>query len=310
MEIAVCLKQSTDPGSVEINPRTGQVEKARVIKMIDPSGLCALEAALQIKEQFGGRVALFSIGPAEADKCLTEALAMGADQVLRIWEYDWENVSSSQLTAYALSFYLKKQPFDLILCGDSGDRFHAAEVPAWIAEYLALPLLTGVAALTVQEEGKSIRVKRKLEKGKRQVLDCRLPAVLAVTESIHHPRKCALPDLLTALEQEIPVSDLLLKTVARMIPGHVHRDIRYQVQQLRRLPHLIYAPDCSLSGAERIAALVSGGVERKKTEFVQGSPQEAARRIIAFLEEKEVIARETGREKTAEAEDADEQSVL
>lgn len=293
MDIVVCLKQINDPGSVEVNPLTGKVDEKRLVKITSPSDLCALEAALQIKEECGGTVTVLSLGPVETDKCLKEALAMGADQVLRIWEYDWENVFDPQLIAYALSSYIKKQAVDLVLCGDEGDNYHASEVPAWLSEYMAMPLITSTCQLIVQEDLKSIKVKRKLEKGKRQVMECDLPAVLAVTKSLNQPRENTLPRLITALENEIPVAKLLMRTIAQMMPQNINREIRYQVQPIRPDPQLIYTPDGSLSVEERIEGLVSGGMVRKKAEFVQGSPEEAAQRIIEFLKEQEAIKSET-----------------
>ncbi|MEL7563607.1 MAG: hypothetical protein AAGU27_01800 [Dehalobacterium sp.] len=289
MDIAVCLKQIVDPGSVDVDPLTGKVNEKRAVKITNPSDLCALEAALAIKEQYGGKVSVLCLGPEEFNKSLKEALAMGADQVLRIWEYDWENVEEPQMIAFALTTILKKQHCDLIICGDRGDSFRASEVPAWIAEYMNLPLITGIVDLTVHDNLKSVSIKRKLEKGKRQIMECDLPAVLAVTKYLNQPREYALSNLLINLENVIPVRHLLFGTVAKMLPKNVKKEVRYQVQKLRPEPQLIYTPDGSLSAAERMESLVSGGMVRKKTEFVQGSTEEIILRILEFLKEKEVI---------------------
>ncbi|ATW24924.1 electron transfer flavoprotein subunit beta/FixA family protein [Candidatus Formimonas warabiya] len=291
MDIVVCLKQVADPGSVEIDPGTGRVEEKRSVYVTHPADLSALEAALALKEQLGGRVSVLSLGPARTERSLREAWAMGADQVLRIWEDDWENVCAPHFVAFALAYFIKKMPCDLVLCGDGGGNFHASEVPAWLAEYLHLPFITGVVALHREEKLQTMTVKRKLEKGKRQVLRCELPALLALSESFSQPRRWAMPDLLAVMQAEIPVAPLLLGTVARMIPPHVSRDMIYQVRPLRPPAQSIDSPDCSLPGAERINRVVSGGMSGKKSELVQGSPEQAARAMVAFLEAADLITK-------------------
>ncbi len=289
MDIIVCLKQIIDPGSVEVHPLTGKVNEERLVKITNPSDLCALEEAVRIKEKCGGKVTVLSLGPADTDKGLKETLAMGADQVLRVWDYDWEHVDEPELVAYALAMVIKKQQADLVLCGDRGDSFHVSEVPARIGEYLGMPLITGIVELALNENRKTFRVKRKLEKGKRQVMEGDLPAVLALTEFINEPREYALPDLLRIYDQEIREVNLSLGMIKKMMPQNISKEMYCQVQNLRPKPQLIFTPDSSLSGAERIEALVSGGISGKKAEFVQGTPFESARRIIDLLKEKEII---------------------
>jgi len=291
MDIVVCLKQVPDPSSVEVNPLTGRVTEERLVYITNPADLCALEAALRLKEEFGGKVSVINLGPFESERALKDALAMGADRVSRIWEDDWENVSAPYLVAFALSSIIKKQPCDLILCGDGGGDFQASQVPAWISEFMELPLTTGIVELSVTESVKGITVKRKLEKGKRQVMECELPAILTVTKSLNKPRECTLPNLITSLQSSIPRVNLSLGTVARMIPEVVNQEIIYQTMALAPEPQVIYTPDTSLTGVERINALISGPISRKKSEIVQGPPGEVAKRIIEFLKTNDIITR-------------------
>jgi electron transfer flavoprotein beta subunit len=289
MDIVVCLKQIIDPVSVEVNSLTGKVNEERLVRVTNPADLCALEEALRIKDKYGGKITVLGLGPAEMNQSLKEALAMGADQAFRIWDDDWENISAPDLVAYALGKVIKKQRVDLILCGDRGDSFHVSEVPAWLSEYLNMPLITGIVELTLHEKQKSFKAKRKLEKGRRQVLEGDLPAVLAVTEFLNEPREYDLPNFLKIYDQEIQEINLPLVTVKRMMPQSTPGKICYQVQNLRPKPQLIFTPDSSLTGAERIEALVSGGMSGKKTEYVRESPKESALRIIALLKENEMI---------------------
>lgn len=290
MDIAVCLKQVADPFSIEIDYLTGRVESSRVVQITNPPDLCALEAALRLKEQFGGTVTVISIGSQEVEGSLKQAAALGADRVLRIWESDWENIDAPDLTAFALALFIKKRPFDLVLCGDGGGYFQASRVTPWIAEFLQLPLVSGIVELSGDNGGKTITVKRRLEKGKRQVLKCELPVILAVTQFLNELRECPLPDLLTALAAPVPVADLPLGTVARMIPQKCSLALTAQTIVSAPNSQGIFTPDPSLTAQERINSLLSGGTSVKRTEVVQGSPIEAAAKIVEFLQTNNIIS--------------------
>jgi len=293
MEIVVCLKETVDPCSVEFNPLTGEIEEKRLVRTTNPADLCALEMALRLRETWGGSLLALSLGPAEADNTLVLARAMGADETLRIWSDDWDGVTSPQLTAYALSRYIKnrRQPADLILCGDSSGAFQACEVPAWLAEYLGAPLVTGVKEIGINPGQQGVTIMRKLEKGWRQVVLAALPSVLAVGPLANQPRTSPLPDTIAALEAGTPVADLPLATLVRMLPVNVSRQMGCHTQPLRPASHLIFTPDCALPGAERIGQLVSGGMAAKKTAVIAGTPQEGAVAIASLLAEKGVIVK-------------------
>ena len=79
MHIAVCLKYVPDPSTVEVDPLTGAIDEGRMLYMINPADESALELALRLRPPHGAVTAL-SVGPAEADALLRDALAAGADR--------------------------------------------------------------------------------------------------------------------------------------------------------------------------------------------------------------------------------------
>ena len=83
MNIAVCVKPVPDPGHynrITINPETKLLDRKGIPVIINPVDKNAIEAALQLKEQFGGKVVLVSMAPPDAGEILKEALAMGVDE--------------------------------------------------------------------------------------------------------------------------------------------------------------------------------------------------------------------------------------
>ena len=80
MNIIVCIKQVPDTNEVKINQETGTLIREGVESIINPDDKNALEEALSLREQAGGKVTLLSMGPFQAKDALKEGLAMGADE--------------------------------------------------------------------------------------------------------------------------------------------------------------------------------------------------------------------------------------
>ena len=80
MHIVVCLKQVPDTTEVKIDPKTNTLIREGVPSIANPYDLHALEAALSIKDAYGAKVTIISMGPPQAIEALRKAFAMGADQ--------------------------------------------------------------------------------------------------------------------------------------------------------------------------------------------------------------------------------------
>ena len=269
---------------------TGHLDKGRVVYVTNPADLVAVEEALRIRDKMGGQVRALCVGPPRVEQSLRECLGMGVDRVLRIWGEDWTEEAAPTSIAFALTNFIVENPYDLVLFGDSGSYWQAGQVSAWIAEYLDLPLVTGVTNLRVADDGQALVVKRKVEKGRRQVLECRLPVLLAVDLSLNEPRDCCLPDLINSLETDVTAVDLPLDSLLRRSPTPgLMIGKRFQTHPLKSDPHMIFSPDSSLPAHERIAELISGGLPDRRGIVIEGEPHELAHRIIAFLEERSLL---------------------
>src|SRR5215831_16414926 len=122
MDIVVTVKQVPDP---DIPPTHFKVDEA-ANKVIPPAGVApvmngydanALEAALRLKQQLGGKVTVVSLGPDAARDTLKRAIAMGADAAIHINDPAL-NEADSTTTALALAAAIKTiEDFDLVLSG-------------------------------------------------------------------------------------------------------------------------------------------------------------------------------------------------
>lgn len=80
MEILVCIKQVPESNKVEVDPVTGVLNRSSAASKMNPYDLYALETALRLRQELGGRVSVMTMGPAQAEAVIREAYAMGADE--------------------------------------------------------------------------------------------------------------------------------------------------------------------------------------------------------------------------------------
>jgi len=187
-EIAVCVKQVPDTENLtgEAMKEDGTVNRAALPAIVNPEDLNALEMALALKDEHGGRVTVVSMGPPKAADALRECLFRGADRAVLLTDVRFA-ASDTLATSYALSCAIRKlgEP-DLVLCGRQAIDGDTAQIGPQLAEKLGLPQFTYVEEVRdVGPDG--IVVKRGLEGG-YEVVRGPLPALLTVTSSANDPR--------------------------------------------------------------------------------------------------------------------------
>jgi len=205
LNIIVCIKQVPDTTEVKINPETGTLIREGVPSIINPFDTYAIEEGLRLKEQFGGKVTVISMGPPQAVEALKEAVAMGADEAILLSDKAFAG-SDTWATAYTLSQAIKKcGGFDIILCGKQAIDGDTGQVGPGIARQLGISQLTYVFKIRkLDSESRAIVVERLLEEG-REVVETTLPAVLTVVKDINQPRYPTFLGIRRATKMQIPV---------------------------------------------------------------------------------------------------------
>ena len=202
MEIVVCVKQVPDTTEVKIDPVKNTLIREGVPSIVNPFDKIAVEAALQLKEKYGGRVRVISMGPPQAADALKECLAMGAEEAVLVSDRAFGG-ADTLATAYALSTSIEKMgTVDLILCGKQAIDGDTAQVGPGIAENLGWPQITYAAKIEVN--GNTIKVDREHEDG-YEIMETQLPAVVTVVKSIAEPRFPTVKGTMKANRAQIPV---------------------------------------------------------------------------------------------------------
>ena len=200
MNILVCIKQVPDTTEVKINPETGTLMREGVPSIINPFDMYAIEEALRLKEKFGGKVTVLTMGPPQAKEALKEAISYGIDEGILISDKAFAG-SDTLATSYTLSHAIKKiENYDLIICGKQAMDGDTAQVGPGIAEWLDIPFVAFVKKIE-EVTNEYLRVERMMEDG-YDIVELPLPALMTVVKEINVPRMPSLRGKMKALKYE------------------------------------------------------------------------------------------------------------
>ncbi|MFA5561748.1 MAG: electron transfer flavoprotein subunit beta/FixA family protein [Eubacteriales bacterium] len=187
MNILVCLKQVPDTDRVAVDPVTGSLKREGAGTKMNPYDLYALEAALQLRAQCGGRVSVLTMGPPQAAEVIREAYAMGADEGMLLTDRAFAG-ADVLATAYTLSQGVALAgDYDLILCGKQTTDGDTAQVGPEMSEFLGLPCVAQVSRIVPDPSGGTLTLSADM--GDRVLtLRVQTPCLLCVDGGANVPR--------------------------------------------------------------------------------------------------------------------------
>ncbi len=187
MDIVLCIKQVPDvtEADLKIDKEGKDIIKDDLEMSINEWDNYAVEEAVRLKEKHGGKITVITLGDEDSEDVLRRALAMGADEAIRIDEEGFEN-SDPRGIALGLYHVIKELNFDLILTGAQSSDMGWAQVGVRLAEMLNIPYATLAMGIEVAD-GKLI-VKRELESNTFEKVELALPALVTVQTGINEPR--------------------------------------------------------------------------------------------------------------------------
>ena len=289
MNIAVCVKEVADTdGPIKVNTRTKSIENRYLHYIVNPADKIAVEHAVSLKETCdAGRVTVFSMGDNSVIKGLRKCLAQGADRAVLI-SVPTVNDVDSYLTGVILAKVLQPENFDLVLCGAQASDTNGGLVGAVMAEKLGLPLVCEVTKIQIPEESGKLRVHKKLDRGDRAIVEVELPAVLTI-ETGSKARYPMVRSHLSALNKAI---DILDAQSLGLQDGSFDGE-KPKIKQLSISPPKprtkLFAPPSNLSSVERTMLLMSGGIQEKKSNVLEGEPEKVANQLIDFLRKEKYL---------------------
>jgi electron transfer flavoprotein beta subunit len=247
VNIIVCIKQ-VPAKDAPLSIAGNWIRESDIgFEMNEPDSY-ALEEALRLKEKHGGEVIALSMGPERVKQTIKEALAKGADRGIHILDDNFAQLDPLG-SSKSLAAAIQQQKHDLVLTGLQSDDHGFGQTGVLLASVLDVPHATIIMAIEV--EGQKMKLKRELEAGWFQHIECPLPAVLTIQSGINKVRYATLKGIMAAKKKEIT-------TITR-------ESLSVSAEPTQRVER-IYVP-----------------TKTKKTEFLTGTPKEVAGKLVEKL---------------------------
>jgi len=258
LNIVVAVKAVPDPKeacNIKIDPDTKTLLRCDVPLVVNPLDKNAMEAALQLKEQFDAHITVLSMGPPEAGNIVKECLALGADHGILLSDPAFGGADAFA-TAFTLAKGIEKiGTYDVIICGMASSDGSTEWVGPEIATFLNLPVVTLVKEI-VDCDGACWKVKADFENGYRLVR-VNLPAVLTVTLKLNSPRAIKPPGIIKARKKEIT---------------------QWGIDDLG-----VSAESVGLKGSPTIVSALNTIESKREVEFIEGTRDEKAEQLFQRL---------------------------
>lgn len=207
MKILVCITHVPDTTSkIAFTDDNTKFDKNGVQFIIGPYDDYALARAVELKEAHGGSVTVLNVGTAETEPTIRKALAIGADDAIRV---DAEPLDSYSV-AKNIAHYAKEGEYDLILMGRESIDFNSGLVHGMVGELLNLPSFSPVMQLDI--EGDTAKMSREIEGGK-EFLEVKLPFVAGCQEPIAEWKIPNMRGIMTARTKPLNVVPASEETV-------------------------------------------------------------------------------------------------
>lgn len=203
MHSVVCIKQVPDTTEVRIDPKTNTLMREGVPSIVNPYDMHAVEAALKLRDAYGGKVTVISMGPPQAVDALKRVITLGVDDAILLSDRAFAG-SDTLATSYILTQAIKRidetDPVDLIFCGKQAIDGDTAQVGPGIATRMKIPLVTYVTQIdSVDLHHNEIHLKRGIENG-REVLKVKFPALLTVLKELNEIRYATMPNMIKGVK--------------------------------------------------------------------------------------------------------------
>lgn len=189
MKVLVCIGHVPDTTS-KINFTNGDTEfDANGIQfVINPHDEFTLARAMFLKEKQGASITVINVGPVSTEPTLRKALAIGADQAIRV---DSE-AKDSLFVAKQIAAQAKEGAYDLVMAGRESIDYNGGMVPGLVASLLDIPFVNATIGLEI--DGTKAEVVREIDGGKETV-SIDLPMVLSGQKGIVKEEELRIPNM-------------------------------------------------------------------------------------------------------------------
>ncbi len=245
VNIVVLVKQVPDTATrIKIASGGTEIERQGVNFVVNPYDEFAIEEALRLREQHQGQVTVLTVGDEKSEEALRTALAMGADEAVRVSAA----ATDSMTTARAIASVVHGLAPDLVIAGKQAVDDDEGQVGSLVAALLDWPQVTVVTKLELKD-GTGV-AEREVEGGV-EIVDFSLPAVITAQKGLNEPRYASLPGIMKAKRKEIRQVSVDAKTVGEP----TLRTLSLQLPPERSAGKILSGMDASSAAKELVRLL-------------------------------------------------------
>lgn len=198
-DIVVCFKWVVDEAYIR-RTSSGDLDFTSVDYKISEYDRNAIEAAVRLRDAYGGSVTAMTVSVPEATKGIKDALSRGPDNAVFIADPSFRDLESSQTAAILGGVIKSRMSCQLVICGEGSGDFYAQQVGPRLAEILGIPCATYVQKITI--DGGQVIAERKAEDFV-EVVAMPMPALVTVLPDIGTPRIPGVKDTLMASKKPV-----------------------------------------------------------------------------------------------------------
>lgn len=200
MKFLVCISKAPDTTTkIAFIDNNTKFNNDKVVFIVNPyDEWYALVRALELKEKLGGTVTVINIGAADTDAIIRKALAIGADDAVRI---DAEPVDA-MFVAKQIAEYVKANPYDIVLCGKETIDYNGSEVGGMIAGLLDWGYVSLASSLELN--GTVATLNREIAGG-HETVEASIPFVLSAAKGMAEARIPNMRGIMAARTKPVAV---------------------------------------------------------------------------------------------------------
>jgi len=189
MKILVCISSVPDTTSkINFTDNNSKFDTNGIQFVINPYDEFGLTKAVMLKEQLQATVTVITVGDATTEPVIRKALAIGADNAIRV------NLKAldSYSTAREIANYIKENPFDLIIAGKESSDYNGGAVPGMIADMLDLPFANACNGLEI--DGNEVTLNREIDGGIEKIKSS-LPIIIGGQKGLVEESELRIPNM-------------------------------------------------------------------------------------------------------------------
>jgi electron transfer flavoprotein beta subunit len=261
----------------------GRLKEDWNVPMLNPDDGMAVAQALKIKKDITeARITIIHLGPFSGDRIIRNALALGCDEGLRIWDEGLEDLhTGGKLLVFARVAKILR--FDLLFTGTKSLDTGSSQLGMLLASSLQVPCITRVVRIDAIRTG-TIIATRKLERGYRECVESARPLVISVEADEESSAYAPFPAITQAAEKSIPCFDLPriglpLQTIKQEESRLKFGTLRLPAPRLQ----FIQPPDSSLPAFERRHQIGEGFMQKRQGKIVRGKEDKVVEELFQTL---------------------------